>query len=88
MTWDVDQTRMIEYEPASETVFDNNTTYFDEFTTEFDFVLNNNVPFSQIVFDEDKTIFDYYSTIFDQRASIVSSKFSRTWILNFGKPWQ
>lgn len=88
MTWDVGQTALIEYEPASETIFDNNTTYFDEFTTEFDFVNNTNIPFSQVIFDENKTIFDYYSTVFNQRASVTASRFSRTWVLNFGKPWQ
>jgi len=87
MTWDVDQTQMIEYEPASETIFDDNATYFDEFTTQFDFVDNNNIPFGQVIFDQNQTIFDYYSTVFNQRSSIVSSRFSRSWTLNFGKPW-
>jgi len=88
MTWDTDLTRCVEFEPASETDFDNNFTVFDRDTTWFDHGEMGITPWSQTVFDHNTTVLDYYATLVDARASITNSRFSRSYIVNFGKPWQ
>jgi hypothetical protein len=88
MSWDTNATRLVEFDPASETDFDHSSTIFDRDNTWFDHGMLGNFPFSNTVFDTEKTIFDYYATLFDERASITSSRFSRSWLIDFGKPWQ
>ena len=88
MTWEVTQTRLVEFDPASETVFDGGVEVFDNDQTWFDHGQMGVVPYSNTIFDENTTIYDYYSTLIDSRASVTASKFTRSWIVNFGKPWQ
>jgi len=88
MSWDVAQTQLVEFDPATETLFDGGFEIFDRDSTQFDRGAMNIAPFSATVFDENTTIYDYYATLFDARPGAASSRFSRSWIVNFGRPWQ
>lgn len=87
MCWDNQQTRLVEFDPVTETLFDSGFEMFDNDVTQFDRGQMTIVPYSQTVFDEDTTITDFYSTLFDARSGASSSRFSKSWLINFGKPW-
>jgi hypothetical protein len=83
-TWDTDQTRIINWEPASVLIWDSDQTIWDNnFTTwdHPDIVWPNH---TQTVFDNNQTIWDYYRTIFDQREPSAQSVTAKSWAWWFG----
>lgn len=86
--FDGDQTRFVEFTPATETTFDNNTTYYDNFHTTFDDNWITQWPdWSQTVFESGHTIFNYYRTMFDQRSAEFESRYSQSKFWYFGQPF-
>ena len=86
--FDGDQTRFIDFTPATETLFDNNNTYMDNFHTTFDGNWLTQFPdWSPTVFENGQTIFDYYRTLFDQRSAVFESRYSKSSFWYFGQPF-
>ena len=87
-TFDSDSTRLIEFDPASETLQDQGQTYWDDRATTFDRNMIESWPdFSLTYFDSNRTIFDYYSTLFDGRKPVYQSRWSSSKLWFFGKPF-
>jgi hypothetical protein len=87
-TFDSDGTRLIDFDPASETLQDAGLTYWDENNTTFDRNMIQSWPdYSLTYFDSNRTIFDYYSTLFDARKPVYQSRWSSSKLWFFGKPF-
>jgi hypothetical protein len=87
-TLDADSTRFVEFEPSSQTTWDNSGTTWDNDQVTFDVNPLMSYPtYSQTTFDDGATIFDYYATLFDQSPVTTASRWSRRWTWFFGKPF-
>ena len=88
LTFDSDSTRLIDFDPASETIEDSGLTYWDNRATTFDRNMISVWPdYSRTYFDNHQTIFDYYATLFDGRQPEYRSRWSATKFWYFGKPF-
>jgi len=78
--FDCDQTRFVDFTPATETVFDQNITWDANYLQQWP-------DYSQTIFENGQTIFDYYRTLFDARQPVYESRYitSRFWY--FGSPF-
>lgn len=87
-TFDCNSTRLVDIDPASETVQDSNNTYWDDRSTTFDRNMIAVWPdYSNTYFDSHQTIFDYYRTLFDARKPVYHSRWSNTKLWFFGAPF-
>ncbi len=87
-TFDCDSTRLIDFDPATETIEDGGLTYWDGRATTFDRNMIEVWPdYSNTYFDDHQTIFDYYATLFDGRQPVYRSRWSATKFWYFGKPF-
>lgn len=87
-SFDCDTTRLVDFDPASETIQDQGATYWDDRSLSFD----RNIPivwpdYSGTVFDNNTTIYDYYATLIDGRGPVYKSRYSSTRLWYFGKPF-
>jgi hypothetical protein len=86
--FDCDQTRFVDFTPATETVFDQNITYWDGQHTTWDANYLQQWPdYSQTIFENGQTIFDYYRTLFDARQPVYESRYSTSRFWYFGSPF-
>lgn len=87
-TFDSDSTRLVDFDPATETIEDSGLTYWDGRATTFDRNMISAWPdYSNTYFDDHRTIFDYYATLFDGRQPVYRSRWSATKFWYFGKPF-
>lgn len=88
LTFDADSTRLVDFDPATETIEDGGLTYWDGRATTFDRNMIDVWPdYSNTYFDNHQTIFDYYATLFDGRQPVYRSRWSATKFWYFGKPF-
>lgn len=83
--FDCDTTRFVEIDESSQTIFDMNTTLFENKSTYFDGFTNTTVGSSDF---ESNFILDNNETIIDQPSMISNSKYSIQWLIALGKPFQ
>jgi hypothetical protein len=87
-TFDTDATRLVDFDPATETLEDGGNTYWDNRATTFDRNIIDVWPdLSQTYFDNYRTIFDYYATLFDAASPQYQSRYSARKLWYFGKPF-
>jgi hypothetical protein len=81
--FDGGQTRFVETDTASQTIFDMNQTYFENKNTIFD---ETNTAINNNTFETD-FILDFNDTSFDKPLPPTNSQYSITWWIALGKPF-